>query len=197
MDSMDQHLRREASSQDVTRLLVQLSGGNREALDQLLPVVYEELHRLARMQLRGGGRPGQTLNTTALVHEAYFRLVDHHAVDWQDRGHFFAVAARAMRQVIVGYVRKRSALKRGGGMPNLSLSDVNVSAGRRSEELLALDEALSMLEKLDARQARVVECKFFAGLTVEETAQALGISESTVKRDWRTAQLWLGREMKK
>ena len=194
MNAPDSHA--EASSpRGVTRLLVQMSGGNRAALDALLPIIYDELHQLAQAQLRGRGRPGETLNTTGLVHEAYFRLVDHHAVDWQDRTHFFAVAARAMRQVIVTYARKRSAQKRGGGVPNLSLDDVAVGDEQPAAHVIALDEALARLAELDARQAQVVECRFFAGFTVEETAQALSISESTVKRDWKTAKLWLYREM--
>ena len=183
------------SPRNVTRLLVQMSSGDREALDALLPIIYDELHRLAQAQLRRRGRPGETLNTTGLVHEAYFRLVDHHAVGWQDRTHFFAVAARAMRQVIVSYVRERSAQKRGGGVPDLSLDDVAVGDEQPATHVLALDEALARLAELDARQAQVVECRFFAGFTVEETAQALGVSESTVKRDWKTAKLWLYREM--
>lgn len=182
------------TSPDVTRLLVQLKDGNRDALDRLLPIVYDELRHLARMQLRGG-RSKQTLNTTALVHEAYFRLVDHHAVDWQDRSHFFAVASRAMRQVIVEYVRRRNALKRGGGRPKLTLNEGLVGMEERGDDLLALDEALSRLERFAPRQARIVECRYFGGLTVQEAAEALDLSPSTVKRDTRSAVAWLYREL--
>ena len=184
------------SPQDVTRLLVQMSGGDREALDALLPIIYDELHQLAQAQLRKRGRPGETLNTTGLVHEAYFRLVDHHAVDWQDRTHFFAWQHGPCGQVIVTYARRRSAQKRGAACPTSRSTTWPWEASSRPRTSLALDEALARLAELDARQAQVVECRFFAGFTVEETAQALGISESTVKRDWKTAKLWLYREMK-
>ncbi len=175
-------------------MLVQLREGNREVLDRLLPIVYDELRHLARMQLRGG-QIKQTLNTTALVHEAYFRLVDHHAVEWQDRSHFFAVASRAMRQVIVEYVRRRNALKRGGGQPRLTLNEGLIGMEARGDDLLALDEALSRLERFAPRQARIVECRYFGGLTVEEAAEALDLSPSTIKRETRSAVAWLYREL--
>lgn len=179
---------------DVTQLLVQLRDGNRDVLDRLMPVVYKELRYLARAQLRGG-QIKQTLNTTALVHEAYFRLVGHHAVEWQDRSHFFAVASRAMRQVIVEHVRRRGALKRGGGQPRLTLNEGLVGMEERAENLLALDEALSRLERFAPRQARIIECRYFGGLSVEEAGEALGLSPSTVKRDTRSAIAWLYRAL--
>lgn len=180
----------------VTRLLSRLSEGSREALDELLPIVYDELHRQAHYQLRGN-RPSNTLNTTALVHEAYFKLVDHHDVDWQDRSHFFAVAVRAMRQVIVDYARRRNAAKRGGGQPDLPLDERYMQPDEQAPNLIAIDEALSRLEKIDERQSKIVECKFFGGLTIEETAEVIGVSPTTVKRDWRTAKAWLYREIKR
>lgn len=185
-----------ATSEDVTRLLSQLSGGNREALDELLPIVYQELRRQAHFQLRGN-RPSPTLNTTALVHEAYFKLVDHHAVEWQDRSHFFAVAVRAMRQVIVDHARRKNAQKRGGGQPDLPLEEGRLRPDTQAKVLVALDEALERLEQIDERQSKVVECRFFGGFTIKETADVIGVSPTTVKRDWRTARAWLYRELKR
>ncbi len=184
------------SSSDVTALLIELRDGDREALDELLPCVYDELHRQAHYQLRGD-RPSPTINTTALVHEAYFKLVDHHWVDWQDRSHFFAVAVRAMRQVIVDHARKRQAQKRGGGTPDLPLDEERIRPEAQADRLVALDEALTRLEQLDERQSKVVECRFFGGFKVAETADILDVSPTTVKRDWRTAKAWLHREMKR
>lgn len=179
---------------DVTLLLNRLRGGDREALDQLLPIVYEELHRRAHHELRR--EQHATISTTGLVHEAYFRLVDHHDADWEGRSHFFAVAARAMRQVLVQRARRRHAEKRGGRQQPTSLNEVNAGASDHSEAILVVNHALEMLDKIDARQAQVVECRFFGGMTVKETAAALDISPSTVKRDWRTAKLWLSRAMR-
>lgn len=183
------------STGDVTQLLVQLSNGREAALDDLFSTVYQELRRMARHHMRGE-RPDHTLRTTELVHEAYFRLVDHHAVEWQDRSHFFAVAARAMRQVLVEHARRRKAQKRGGDQPELPLDEVTPVAGRSPAMLLALDDALDRLATFDARQAQVVECRFFAGFTIDETADILDVSPSTVKRDWRSAQAWLYRAMR-
>lgn len=182
------------STENVTLLLHRLREGDREALDQLLPLVYEELHRRAHHEL--GREQNATISTTGLVHEAYFRLVDHHDADWEGRSHFFAVAARAMRQVLVQRARRRHADKRGGRQQPKSLSDVNAGAPDQSESILAVNQALEMLDKIDARQAQVVECRFFGGMTVRETATALDVSPSTVKRDWRTAKLWLSRAMR-
>ncbi len=180
----------------VTRLLEQLSGGDRRALDELLPIVYAELRRQAHYQLRGH-RPSPTLNTTALVHEAYVKLVDHHEVDWNDRSHFFAVAVRAMRQVIVDYARRRNAAKRGGGRLDLSFDEAYMHPAAQARDFVALDEALYRLEQIDERQSKIVECRFFGGLTIEETADILGVSPTTVKRDWRTAKAWLYREIRR
>jgi len=182
------------SPSEVTHLLERLREEDREALDALLPLVYEELHRLAHLELRGEG-PDITLRTTALVHEAYHKLVDNHAVDWQGRSHFFGVAARAMRQVVINRARKRKAQKRGGDAPHLTLDEGRIAVDKQADRLVALDEALDRLAAVDERQSRVVECRFFGGMTIKETATALDVSPSTVKRDWRTAKVWLAREI--
>jgi RNA polymerase sigma factor (TIGR02999 family) len=184
----------------VARLLGQMRGGDDAAVDQLFALLYGELKELARRQ-RQRWRDDYTLNTTALVHEAYLKLVDQASVDVESRAHFSALAARAMRHILCNYARDRRALKRGGGLERLPLDERAVLAGpsaaspEPAERLVALDEALSRLEKVDPRQGRVVECRFFGGLTVEETATAIGISPRTVKRDWAVAQAWLNREM--
>lgn len=180
--------------QEVTQLLLEWSGGDEEALDQLLPVVYDELRRLAHYHLRRE-RADHTLSTTALVHEAYLKLVDQHQVDWQNRAHFFAIAAQAMRRILLKYARRRQALKRGAGQVRLSLDKVDLISEARSEELIALDEALSRLEVMDERLGRIVEYRYFGGLTIDETAEVLDLSPATVKRDWRTARAWLYREL--
>jgi len=182
------------SPSEVTHLLERLREEDREALDALLPLVYEELHRLAHLELRGEG-PDITLRTTALVHEAYHKLVDNHAVDWQGRSHFFGVAARAMRQVVINRAKKRQAQKRGGDAPHLTLDEGRIAVDKQADRLVALDEALDRLAAVDERQSRVVECRFFGGMTIKETATALDVSPSTVKRDWRTAKVWLAREI--
>ncbi len=179
---------------DVTRLLDAFGSGDREAAHALLPYVYEELRRIARGHLRRE-RSDHTLSTTALVHEAYLRLVDQTHAHWQNRAHFFAVAATAMRRILVDYARARRADKRGGGQVLLSLEEAGELAVTQAEELIALDEALSRLAQHDARQARIVECRYFAGLTIEETAVALGVSPGTVKMGWSMAKAWLFREM--
>jgi len=176
-------------------LLRDLSQGRREALDRLVPVVYDELRRIAHGQLRREDA-GHTLNTTALVHEAYLKLVDLRAVQWQDRMHFFAVAARVMRQVLIDYARGRKRGKRGGDAVRIPLAHDLDAAVEQPELLLELDEALTRLEALNERQCRVVECRTFAGLSVEETAQALGVSPATVKRDWTFSRAWLHRELR-
>jgi len=181
-------------SSDVTALLVRLSNGEEAALDRLLPAVYDELRRIAHNQLRGE-RADHTLRTTELVHEAYEKLVEHNAVDWQDRQHFFAVAARAMRQVLVDHARKKTAAKRGGDAPEMPLDDVTLLQETKTEDLIALDDALDRLAAQDERAAKVVECRFFGGYTIEETADVLDVSRSTVKRDWRGARAWLNREL--
>ena len=180
---------------EVTRLLQELSAGNREAEEKLIPLVYGELRRLAAHYLRGE-RGNHTLQPTALVHEAYIRLTKSHTLDWQNSSHFFATAATVMRRILVDHARAQLAGKRGGARNiAISLEEVFVVSPARSQELLALDEALNKLERLNARQSRIVELKFFAGLNEEETGAILGVSSRTVKRDWRVAKAWLYNEV--
>jgi RNA polymerase sigma factor (TIGR02999 family) len=179
---------------DITDLLHAWGGGDADALERLFAIVYEELERLAHAQLRRE-RPGHTLDTGALVHEAYFRLIELDPTRWQNRAHFFAMAARAMRQVLVGYAVARNAKKRGSGRTALPLDEAVVMVESRSDDLLALDEALARLERAEPRYVRVVECRLFAGLNIEETAAALDISPATVKRDWTLARAWLNQEL--
>jgi RNA polymerase sigma factor (TIGR02999 family) len=177
----------------VTELLRQLSTGRPGAADDLLPVVYGELRRLAHRQLTAE-RAGHTLNTTALVHEAYLRLgLDR--ISWHDRAHFFAVAARAMRRVLIDYAEARRAAKRGGGAAHVTLDETVPAPQHRIDDLLAIDEALNRLEQVDARQVMVVECHVFAGMSLEDTAVALGVSPATVSRDWALARAWLNRAL--
>jgi len=178
----------------VTELLRRWNSGDREAMDRLMPIVYDELRRLAAGYLRGE-RPGHTLQPTALVHEAYLRLVRQDRVEWQNRAHFFGIAASMMRRVLVDHARRRQAEKRDAGGFRLTLQLGEAFEAARDPELLELDQALGRLEQLDADQARVVELRFFGGLTVEETAVVLGISTATVKREWRTAKAFLRDEM--
>ena len=178
----------------VTELLRRWNSGDREAMDRLMPIVYDELRRLAAGYLRGE-RPGHTLQPTALVHEAYLRLVRQDRVEWQNRAHFFGIAASMMRRVLVDHARRRQAEKRDAGGFRLTLQLGEAFEAARDPELLELDQALGRLERLDADQARVVELRFFGGLTVEETAVVLGISTATVKREWRTAKAFLRDEM--
>ncbi len=181
------------SPQNVTALLEDVRAGREEALDELLPLVYDELRALAhRQRLRQGA--AETLNTTALVHGAYEKLVRAPG-DWNDRAHFFRVAARAMRQVIVDYARAQQAAKRGGDRHAVSLDGIPLVAEARTEEVLALDEALSRLGALDERQSEVVTLRYFVGLTIPETAEVLGLSPATVKREWTAARAWLHREI--
>src|SRR5262245_1213226 len=170
------------NGQDITALLLAWRAGDGSALDNLFPHVYEEMRRIAHRQL-GRERPDHILSTTALVHEAYLKLVDHSRLQWNDRAHFFAIAARAMRRILVDQARRRGALKRGGARERVSLEDAPLSTEQRAETLLALDDALVRLAAVDERVSRVVECRFFGGLTEEETAQALGITARTVRRD--------------
>jgi RNA polymerase sigma factor (TIGR02999 family) len=181
---------------EITRLLAELRGGDRSALDRLFPLVYRELHAAAHRQLVHA-RPGETLNTTALVHEAYLKLAGASRPDWNDRRHFFAVAARAMRQIVVDYARHLTAGKRGGGATVLDLDPAMLPAPERAAELVALDEALDELGGLNERLARVVELRFFAGLSVDETGEALELSPRTVKRDWEKARAYLYRAVKR
>jgi RNA polymerase sigma factor (TIGR02999 family) len=179
---------------EITQLLARWRAGDRQALDELTPLVYPELRRIAARHLRRE-RPGHSLQTTALVHEAYLKLVDQTRVEWQDRAHFFAVAAEVIRRVLVDHARAMHREKRGGGVPPLVLEEALNFSGKKSVELIALDDALNGLAKLDAQQSRVVELRFFAGLTVEETADVLHVSRATVNRDWVTARAWLLREL--
>src|SRR5262245_58420299 len=184
----------ETSRKDVTDLLIDWSNGDQEALNKLLPLVYDELRRLASRYLRRE-RPGHTLQTTALVHEAYLKLVDQRNANWQNRVQFFAAAAQVMRHILVDYARNRRAIKRGGDYFRLSLDEAALSANEKDADLLVLNEALNRLALMDQQQSRVVELRIFGGLTVEETAAALGVSPRTVKREWSTARAWLHREM--
>jgi RNA polymerase sigma factor (TIGR02999 family) len=184
-----------ATSVGVTQLLVDWSKGDQDALNQLMPLVYDELRRLANRHLRRE-RPDHTLQTTALVHEAYLRLVDQTSANWQNRLQFFAVAAQLMRRILVDYARSHHAAKRGGEFIKVSLDEALAPATERDAELLALDDALDRLAAIDAQQSRVVELRVFAGLTLEETAQALNISPRTVRREWSMAKAWLHQQMK-
>jgi len=182
----------QASREEVTGLLQAWSGGDQDALEKLMPLVYAELHRLAKRYM-GREHVGRTLQTSALVNEAYLRLVDAHGVRWQNRAHFFAVAAQAMRRVLVEHARSRQYAKRGGTAQRISLDDVAVLTDQQAAELVALDDALTSLEALDARKARIVELRYIGGLSIEESAETLGVSTATVERDWRSAKAWLYR----
>jgi|ERR1041385_2216748 RNA polymerase sigma factor (TIGR02999 family) len=182
------------SHEDITRLLHAWSDGDKASLDKLIPIVYEELRRQASRYLRRENA-GHTLQTTALVNEAYVRLVDQGNVRWQNRAHFFGIAAQLMRRILVDHARAKLSAKRGGGGVRITLEDDLASQKARDVELLALDEALTKLAQLDEQQAKVVELRFFSGLNVKETAEALGISPATVKRDWSVAKAWLRREI--
>ena len=184
---------REVALGDVSKLLRAWRDGDQSALQKLTPIVYSELHRLARRYMRGE-RVGHSLQTTALVNEAYMRLVDYKRMQWQNRAHFFAVSAQLMRRILVDHARRRN-LKRGGGLKRVSLDDTAILGGSRGADLVALDDALNQLAKLDPRKAQVVEMRFFGGLSVEETAEVLKVSPVTVMRDWSTARAWLYREL--
>jgi len=179
---------------EVTGLLLEVSSGGQEALDRLMPLVYEELKRVAHNRLRAEGEQ-QSLNTTGLVHEAYLKLVDQTRVKWHDRAHFFAVAATVMRRILVDQARKRRAAKRGGGSRRVPLDATHLSEDQGTDALLALEEALERLASVDERLCRVVECRFFGGLTEEETAEALGMTGRTVERDWAKAKALLYLEL--
>src|SRR5437870_1098316 len=182
------------SPHEVSQLLRAWSSGDEAALQTLIPLVYEELHRIARRYM-GREREGHTLQTSALVNEAYLRLVDWKNVEWQNRAHFFAVAAQMMRRILVDFARDRHYLKRGGGALQVSLAEAAGLASERGTDLVALDDALIALAEVDQRKSRVVELRFFGGLSVEETAEVLKVSPDTVHRDWRFAKAWLAREM--
>ena len=184
------------SPKEITRLLVAWGDGDQSALEELAPLVHSELHRLARHYM-GRERPGHTLQTSALVNEAYLRLIEWKNVRWQNRAHFFAVSAQLMRRILVDFARDRQYLKRGGGALRVSLSEAASFAVERGADLVALDEALVALAEVDQRKAQVVEMRFFGGLSVEEVAEVLKVSEETVMRDWRLAKVWLLRELDK
>lgn len=177
---------------NITQLLIGWGKGDRTALDEMLPLVYSELKRLASYYL-GRERVGHTLQTTALVHEAYMRLVDQQHVDWKNRAHFLGLAAEMMRRILVNYARDRAAAKRGGGAKRISLSMVDEAGEQPDIDLIALDQALTKLAALDARKSRIVELKFFGGMTTEETAEVMEISGATVEREWMVARAWLYR----
>ena len=179
----------------ITQLLVAWGQGDPRALDELTPLVYQELRKLAQWHL-SRERRGHTIQATALINEAYLRLVDISQIQWQDRAHFFAMAARQMRRVLIDAARKHGNQKRGGDIQKVSLAE-GMMVPHRTEELLALDDALNALAQIDPRRAEVVEMKFFGGLSVDEIAQLLNVSAETVKRDWKVAKAWLGRELRK
>ena len=186
----------DGAAQDVTQLLKQWRQGDRDALERLMPLVYEELRRIAGHYLKGE-RQGHTLESTALVHEAFLRLIGQRNVQWQNRAHFFGIASQMMRRILVDHARKRQAAKRDGALVRLSVAERLVPAAEREPELLALDQAIDALAALDPDQSRLVELRYFGGLTIEETAEVMGISPATVKREWATARLWLKREIRK
>ncbi|HEV3196689.1 MAG TPA: sigma-70 family RNA polymerase sigma factor [Bryobacteraceae bacterium] len=183
-----------AECSETTQLLRAWADGDQGALEQLTPRVYDELRRIAGHFMRHE-RPGRSMQTTALVHEAYLKLIDVSNVDWQHRAHFFAVSAQIMRHILLDRARRRVAAKRGGAAPKLNLDEAPEIGSGRARELIALDDALNALAKVDPRRARVVELRFFAGLSVEETAEVLRVSADTVKRDWRLARAWLLSEL--
>ena len=186
----------QSSSQELTHLLLAWSQGEREALNRLIPVIYAELRRIAHSYIRGERR-GNTLQTTALVNEAYLRLIDCSRVNWQNRAHFLAVSAQLMRRILIDYARSRGYQKHGGAMERISLKESQIVSAGSDPDLVELDEALQALAAVDARKSQVVELRFFGGMTAEETAEVLGVSPDTVLRDWKLARTWLAREMKK
>lgn len=182
----------ETSSQDLTQLLVNWRNGDQESLDVLIPLVNDELRRLARQYMRREN-PGHSLQTSALVNEAYLRLIDQRHVQWQNRAHFFGIAAQLMRRILIDHARKAQYAKRGGGAIRVSLDETAAVTEARAAELIAVDEALEKLTAMDARKGRIVELRFFGGLTEEETAESMDISVPTVQREWRGAKAWLHR----
>jgi RNA polymerase sigma factor (TIGR02999 family) len=181
---------------EVTRLLGAWSGGDRQALNHLMPLVYSELHRIAR-RAWSGQKPGDTLQPTVLIHEAYLKLIERESPAFQDRSHFFAVASIAMRHILVNHAKANLSAKRGSGRLDVSLDDVEPLVKREATEVVALHEALETLHTIDPRKSRIVELRYFGGLSIEDTAKVLGISTITVNRDWRLARAWLSREMKR
>ncbi len=184
------------NSHEVTQLLIAWSNGDKAALNKLMPLIYDELRQLARHYM-SRERPGHTLQTTALVNEAYVRLVNRQGVHWQNRAHFFAIAAQLMRSILVDHARSHAYAKRGGGAHKIALDDAMVVSQERAAEVVALDDALKRLAEIDPQQSRTVELRFFGGLTIEETAEVLGLSPATIKREWSTAKAWLYHELSK
>ena len=182
------------SQKQITQMLVDWGNGDQAALEKLTPLVYDELHRLARRYM-GRERPGHTLQTSALVNEAYIRLIDWKDIQWQNRAHFFAVSAQLMRRILVDFARSRNYAKRGGAARNVSLDEAMVVSREKGADLVALDDALDSLARLNERQSRVVELRFFGGLELEEIAEVLKVSVGTVRRDWSLARAWLHREL--
>ena len=183
------------SLDQITQLLKNWGNGDQAARDQLMPLVYEELRRMAHQHMRKE-RPGHTLQTSALVHEAYVRLVDQTDIHWQNRAHFFGIAAQMMRRILVDHARSRQFAKRGGDPRRISLDEVAIVSGERAAEVVALDDALTNLAAIDSRKSQIVELRFFGGLSIDETATALAVSPGTVMRDWTLAKAWLRREMR-
>jgi len=179
---------------EITQLLAEWSDGNQSALDELYPLVYEELHRLARRYM-SRERKGHTLQTTALINEAYVRLVDQRNVHWANRSHFFAISAQIMRRILIDHARRHAYAKRGGGAQQVSLEEVAIVANEKSAEIIRLDEALTTLAKMDPRRCHVVELRYFGGLSNEEIAGVLNVSENTVTRDWNLARAWLHQQL--
>ena len=184
------------NSHEVTQLLIAWSNGDKAALNELMPLIYDELRQLARHYM-SRERPGHTLQTTALVNEAYVRLVNRRGVHWQNRAHFFAIAAQLMRSILVDHARSHAYAKRGGGVRKIALDDAMVVSQERAAEVVALDDVLKRLAEIDPQQSRIVELRFFGGLTIEETAEVLGLSPATIKREWSTAKAWLYHELSK
>jgi RNA polymerase sigma-70 factor (ECF subfamily) len=182
------------TSQKVTKLLEDWSSGDQSVPDKLMPLVYDELRRLAHQYMRRE-KPGHTLQTSALVNEAYVRLVDQSEIQWESRAHFFGIAARLMRQILVDQARRRNFAKRGGGAVRVSLNEATAISQEQSASVVALDDALNNLEKVDPRKSRIIELRFFGGMSIEETAEALKVSPGTVMREWTFARAWLRREM--
>lgn len=180
--------------QNITLLLNQISSGDNLAIEKVLPLVYDELRKISSKYLRDEKR-NHTLQTTELVHEAYLKLVGNQNISWQSRAHFYGIAARSMRQILVDYARKRKSKKRGSGITNLSLEEAKYVAGEADDHLIALDEALDRLETLEKRSSKIVELRYFTGLTIEETADILNISAGTVKKEWKFAKAWLYKEI--
>jgi RNA polymerase sigma factor (TIGR02999 family) len=187
-------MKSDPSSHEVTHLLISWSDGDKSALERLLPLIYRSLQKIAHVHLNRE-RSGHTLQTTALVHEAYLKLVDQTSVDWKNRSHFFAIASQAMRRILIDYARKQIAEKRGGNEEKISLDEIDITQISPDQNLLNLDEALKDLENIDPHQSRIIELRYFGGLTVEETAEVLQTSARTVAREWAMARAWLFRKL--